>query len=322
MASPGSLTEQFDTLYNTTWNLRKPEVSDVIFGATPVWWWMYNKARVDREVGGRWLQVDLMYGKNTTFGWIGPGGTVDISFIDPETAAKFDWRWCATSVTRLFTEDTMNTGKARIRSIVETKLKNAELSVIDQMEVALFGDGTGSGGKAPDGLGNLVSATAGLTVGGINSGTYGWWENKRRAFVVASTDADNGLKRNMTTQYNDVSIGNDHPSLGVMTQAIYEQYELGLANILRVYDNDMGDAGFESLRFKGMGLVYSPSSPSGELRMLNERYMLLKINPNAEFMMTDWKPIPNQLDRVAQIVLQLDVCVNNRRMHSVMTGVA
>jgi len=39
---------------------------------------------------------------------------------------------------------------------------------------------------------------------------------------------------------------------------------------------------------------------------------------NADFYMTDWKPIPNQLDRVAQIVLQGNLTCSNRRMHGLM----
>jgi hypothetical protein len=69
-----------------------------------------------------------------------------------------------------------------------------------------------------------------------------------------------------------------------------------------------------------MALTFSPSAPAGELRLLNERYIRLVINSHADFDMTDWKPIPDQLDRVAQVVIKGEVTISNSRMHGVLSG--
>jgi hypothetical protein len=44
------------------------------------------------------------------------------------------------------------------------------------------------------------------------------------------------------------------------------------------------------------------------------------INSHADFDMTDWKPIPDQLDRVAQVVIKGEVTISNSRMHGVLSG--
>jgi hypothetical protein len=310
------LTEQFDTLYSTTWQLLRDEVVDNIFNATPFWFWISSRQRVRRETGGRWIGIQLMYGKNTTVKTLGPGGVVDITPNDPITTSKWDWKWLAGSVVRLFSDDHMNAGPQQIMNLVRVKLKNLELSMIDQLEAMAFGDGTGNGGLDFDGLGNIVSTTAGLTVGGIPSATQTWWDNFRKTYVAAD-----GLRKNLTNVYNSVSIGNDHPTLILTTQAVYEAYEDTLTNLLRIMDNKFGDAGFEALAFKGAAITFSPSAPAGQARFLNERYLELVVESNADFVMTDWKPIPNQLDRVAQVVLQANLVCSNRRMQGVLYNI-
>jgi hypothetical protein len=317
MPPPASLTEQFDTLYSTTWQLMRDEVVDNIFRATPLYFWLNSKGRVRRETGGRWIGVQLMYAKNTTVQTLGPGGIVDISPQDPMTTAKYDWRWIAGSVIRLYAEDHMNAGRSQIMNLVQGKLKNLELSLIDKMELMAYGDGTTNGGLDFDGLGNLVATTAGLTVGGINSTTQTWWDNYRKTYVAA-----NGIRAEMTTAYNSVSVGNDHPTLILTTQSIYEMYETTLTNILRTTSNALGDAGFESLAFKGGAVTFSPSCTATNVYFLNERYLEMILESDADFAMTDWKPIPNQLDRVAQVVSQADIVTSNRRMQGVLTAVA
>jgi hypothetical protein len=317
MPAPASLTEQFDTLYSTTWQLMREEVVDNIFNATPFWFWLSSRRRVRRETGGRWIGVQLMYGKNTTVATLGPGGVVDITPQDPITTARFNWKWLAGSVIRLYSEDHMNAGQQQIMNLLQAKLKNLELSMIDKLESMGFGDGTGNGGLDFDGLGNLVSTTAGLNVGGIDSTQQTWWDNKRKSYV-----ASNGIRKELTTMYNNVSIGNDHPTLILTTQAVVEMYEDTLTNILRIMDNRFGDAGFEALAFKGAAMTWSPSCPAGNAYFLNERYMELVVESNSDFVMTDWKPIPNQLDRVAQVVLMANLVVSNRRMQGVLTGIA
>jgi hypothetical protein len=317
MAAPVSLTEQFDTLYSTTWQLMREEVVDNIFKATPLYYWLSSKQRIRRETGGRWIGVQLMYAKNTTVATLGPGGVVDITPQDPMTTAKYDWRWLAGSVVRLFAEDHMNAGQKQIMNLVQAKLKNLELSLIDKLELMAFGDGTGNGGLDFDGIANLVGTTAGLTVGGINSTTQTWWDNQRRTYVPG-----NGIRAEMTTMYNNVSVGNDHPTLLLTTQGIFEMYETSLTNILRVDSNKMGDAGFEALGFKGAAITFAPSGVATNVYFLNERYLEMVVESGADFVMTDWKPIPNQLDRVAQVVTQGDIVTSNRRMQGVLTGVA
>ena len=319
-----TLTEQLDSLYSTTWQIMKTKAVDNIFNATPLTYWLYKGGRVKRESGGRWIGQQLMYAKNTTVKSLGPGGKVNITNTDPLTTAVFNWKLLAGSVIRLHSDDTENTGKEAMMNLADSKLKNLELSMIDAMEGQLMGDGTGNGGQDLDGLGLFVPTNPALgVVGGIDRAVAAnaWWRSFHRdVSVTGMITGDNTYAFNLRKTYNAVSIGNDHPTMIISGLDVYEGYESALTVLLRIYDASMGDAGFEALKFKGAALTYSPSHPAGAARLLNERYIGLTINTHADFAMTDWKPIPDQLDRVAQVILKGNLVMSNGRMQGHVSG--
>ena len=55
-------TETLDTLYTSTWQLVKKQVTDTIFTATPFFYEMYKSENIEREDGGRFIEEPLMYG--------------------------------------------------------------------------------------------------------------------------------------------------------------------------------------------------------------------------------------------------------------------
>lgn len=319
-ATPENLTEKLDQLYTTTWQIMKTKAADNIFTATPFWYWLNSKGRKRGETGGRWIGVPLLYGKNTTVATIGRGGAVDITDDELMTTAKYDWKFLIANVIRYYVDDQQNQGKNQIMNLLQAKLKTAELSMIDKLETMAFADGTGNGGKDFMGIQGIIkSSFSGDTLGGVDANTNTWWQNKYKDCTGASGDSIVKMKNGLSNTYNTASVGNDHPTLILGCQAFYEWYEnYVLQPILRVYDTKMGDVGFEALKYKGAALTWSPSAPDAKIYFLNERYMEFVYDTNADFYMTDWKPIPNQLDRVAQIVLQGNLICSNRRMLGLM----
>lgn len=319
MAIPQTLTYALDSLVSTTWYNMRTVAVDQIFTATPFWYWLYSKNRIRREEGGQFLGIQLLYGKNTTVKTIGRGGQISTAKPENLTTAKFDWKTLAGSLVRFYDDEKRNRGKNQIMNWIKTDLRVLELSIVDHLEGMLFGDGTGNGGLDFDGLGNIVTAAAGATCGGIDSSVHTWWDNKRFTY-----NGGDSYTKNLRTAYNNASIGNDHPSFILGTQTSYETYEDGLVSILRVTDTPpgLGDMGFEVLRFKGSGMTFSnhASFPAGKNYLLNERYIELVIDSGSEFEMTEWKPIPDQLDRVAQVVLRANMVSNNRRMQMIING--
>lgn len=318
--APENLTEKLDQLYSTTWQIMKTKAADNIFTATPLWFWLNSKGRRRGETGGRWIGVNLLYGKNTTVATIGRGGAVDIIDDDLMTTAKYDWKFLVANVIRYYADDQMNQSKNAIMNLLQAKLKTAELSMIDKLETMGHSDGTANGGKDFMGLAGICPASWGSdALGGVDANLNTWWRNKYKDCTGGNGDTIVEIKNGLSNLYNSCSVGNDHPTLILGCQSFYEWYEnYVLQPILRVYDTKMGDVGFEALKYKGAALTWSPSAADAKVYMLNERYLEFVYDTNADFYMTDWKPIPNQLDRVAQIVLQGNLVCSNRRMQGLM----
>lgn len=312
-------TFDLDNLFSTTWYNMKDHATDQIFTGTPFWYWLYSNGRIEREEGGQFIGEQLMYGKNTTVKTVGRGGTVSIQKPENLATAFFNWKYLAGSLVRFFVDEQKNRGKNKIFSWIKSDFRTLELSMVDELETMLLGDGTGNGGLDFDGLGNIVSTVAGGTVAGISSATDTWWDNKRKAYSNSA-----GFIDEVRNAYNTVSVRNDHPSFIFSSQDVHEGYESTLVGILKVEQTPpgLGDMGFQTLRYKGAGWTFSNhiSFPTDNMYFLNERYLRVVIDEFAEFEMTDWKSIPNQLDRVAQVVLAANLTCSNRRMQMVMTN--
>jgi len=292
---------------------------DNIFEATPFWFWLTKQGRRREEAGGRWIGVPLMYGKNQTVQSLGKGDTISIADTDHLTTAVFDWKYVAGTIVRYRFDDDMNRGKAAIMNLVQSKLENLRLSLIDKLEEMAFGDGTGNGGKDIDGLQLLVKSDGTGTVGGINASTYSWWQNKYKsatgAFSVYGVD-------DMRNLYNSCSKGNDAPDFIITDQDSYELYERESLEYMQIVNEEVADLSFGGLRFKGATIMWSPSCPSGYMYFLNSRYLEWVAMQGVNFVMTPWKEIPNQLDKVAQVVVSGNLVVSNRSRQGVLTGIS
>jgi hypothetical protein len=126
----------------------------------------------------------------------------------------------------------------------------------------------------------------------------------------------------MRRLYRQVSAGVDFPDLILTTADIFEAYEAELLDLYRLQDTKGQDLGFENFKFKGCTMFWDDQVSSGRIYMLNTKYLKLKYDPRVNFAMTEWKQIPNQLDRVAQIVFAGNLCTTQRRRQGVLTGMA
>lgn len=318
MATP-SLTESLDSLYTTTWQSVKKQVTDNVFTATPFFYEMYKADNIEREDGGRFIEEPLMYAKNSTIDWFGSGGTLSIADVDPLTMSVWNWRNLGGSVVRIWTDDMANSGIHKRIDLMNAKLENLRLSLVDKLETNLF---TAQTGIAMTGLPDIVednaAASQSKSPGSLSKSTYSWWRNQRAA--SSGSFATYG-ESDMRTMFNNCSIGNDHPDLILTTQTVFEYYEAEAGDKQQIQNSDAAKLGFVSFAFKGSNIYFSPQCGSGLLYMLNLKYLKLKIDKKADFEMTEWKNIPNQLDRVAQIVTRMELVCRNCRMQGLISGI-
>ena len=305
----------FDALLSTTLANYRAQLTDNVFTARPLTYWLMDKGRIRMLNGGTKIVEPLIYGQNSTVASFSGYDTLSLSPQDGISAAEFEWKQYAASIAISGIEEGKNNGEQEIINLLEAKIMQAEESMREGFNQMFFGDGTGNTGKDWNGLGNLVES--GNTVGGINSATgqgNDWWRSYEENTAGALTLLQ------MATAYNTVSVGNDHPDVILSTQTLFEKYESLLQPQLRYTDTKTADAGFQNLLFKSAPIMYDVHCPAGTMFFLNSKYLTLVGHSGKWFTQTEFVRPEDKDARYALIMCYGNLTVRNRKKQGKLTA--
>jgi hypothetical protein len=296
----------FDELLSTTLANYRDQLTDNIFTARPLTNFLMDKGRIRMLDGGTKIVEPLVYGTNDTVG--------SYAGYDTISAAEYDWKQYAASIAISGIEEAKNNGEAAIINLLEAKIMQAEESMREGFNQMFFADGTGNSGKDWLGLAALVDSAG--TVGGINRATSGneFWQSYEEGTAGALSLAD------MSTAYNTVSVGNDHPDMVLTTQTLFEKYESLLQPQLRYTDAKTADAGFQNLLFKSAPVTYDVHCQSGTMYFLNSKYLTLVGHTGKWFAQTDFVRPENLDARYALIMCYGNLTCRNAAKQGKLTG--
>ena len=285
-----------------------PTLVEQIFSSKPLLWALDRAGSVQNEPGGTSIVQPLIYGESPN---VGSYADYDVFSTDPNSgisAAEFPWRQFYGLLHISGIEMAMNSGEEAILGLLESRGKQLQLSMSEEIERQLFSDGSGNGGKDLDGIGAIVTAIdpSWGDLGGIDRPTYSYWRS-----TVKDHGGDNGttaglLQKNMANVYNTVSEGNEHPNFLVGTQEAFELYETQLVDQARYTDMQMADGGFQNLLFKGAPFTFDAyadrafteasaiATAEDPIWFLNLDYLYLKKLASVWFKPTDMKEPVNQ----------------------------
>jgi hypothetical protein len=304
----------FDALLSTTLANYRDKLTDNVFTARPLTYWLSDKSRIQTESGGTKIVEQLIYGQNSTVSSYSGYETLSLTPQDGISAAEYDWKQYGASIAISGIEEAKNNGEHAIINLLEAKIMQAEESMREGFNQMFFADGTGNSGKNWNGLGNLVES--GNTVGGINSATAGneYWRSYENNTAGALTLLQ------MATAYNSTSVGNDHPDVILTTQTLFEKYESLLQPQLRYTDTKTADAGFQNLLFKSAPIMYDTHCTAGVMYFLNSKYIKLVGHSDKWFAQTEFVRPENQDARFALIMCYGNLVVSNRAKQGKLTA--
>ena len=304
----------FDALLSTTLANYRDKLTDNVFTARPLTYWLSDKGRIRTESGGTKIVEQLIYGQNDTVKSYSGYETLSLTPQEGISAAEYDWKQYGASIAISGIEEAKNNGEHAIVNLLEAKIMQAEESMREGFNQMFFGDGTGNSGKNWNGLGNLIES--GNTVGGIDSSAVGneFWRSYEENTAGALTLLQ------MATAYNSVSVGNDHPDLILTTQTLFEKYESLLQPQLRYTDTKTAEAGFQNLLFKGAPIMYDVHAPAGTMYFINSKYLKLVGHSDKWFAQTDFVRPENQDARFALIMCYGNLVCSNRKKQGKLTA--
>jgi len=304
----------FDALLSTTLANYRDQLTDNIFTARPLTYFLQDKGRIRMLNGGTKIVEPLIYGESSTVKSYSGYDSISLTAQTGITAAEYEWKQYAASIAISGIEEAKNNGEQEIINLLEAKIMQAEESMREGFNRMFYADGTGNSSKDWNGLGNLVEASG--TVGGINRATVGneYWKSYEENTATALTLAQ------LSTGYNSVSVGNDHPDMVLTTQTLFEKYEALLQPQLRYTDTRTADAGFQNLLFKAAPVVYDEHCTAGVVYFLNSKYLTLVGHSGKWFSQTEFVR-PEDLDaRYALIMCYGNLTCRNAAKQGKLTA--
>lgn len=301
------------TLLTTTLENRRRDLQDSIFNDLATIKFLKDKGQVVID-GGATIVTPLMYAKNTTAQFYNGYDQLNTQPQEGFTTAQYKWKESAVSISVSNREENVqNQGESAVLNLVNQKINQAEMSIKDLINTALYASSPAS--NEINSLATLVDATS--EIGDINSTTYSWWQS----LVTTSGSFAAQGRSDMLTTYNTLVTRGAAPDFIVTTPTVHSYYEGSLIPQLRFSGNDSADASFGKLKFKNIPIFFDTAASSGVMYFLNSNHVQLYVSSGNNLKQTEWVKPANQTAKVAQIILALQLGTNNRRRLGKMASI-
>lgn len=299
----------------------KKQFTDNVSNHTALHQRLTKKGNIDLIGGGYEIQIPLDYAENGTYTRYSGYDTLDISQSEVFTAANYPWKQIAINVVASGLEIRQNSGKEGFIKLVKSRLKNAMRTAANNFSVDLYSDGTAA--NQINGLQALISDLGTGTVGGINSSTYDFWQNKifdasDESVTISDTTIEDDA---MLPLWLDLTRNNDKPDLIVMDEVYYKFFEKSQTSLKRYTTSDTADGGFVNLKYKGADVVYDSSAsgmPASHAYFINTDYLTLSVHKDANWTDVPEKSSVNQDAQVLPIIWMGNLCTSNRALQGVI----
>ncbi len=290
---------QVSDLIATTIAARSRKLADNLTHNNALLYKLRERSNVRTVSGGTHIMEEIMYddGGDGSAGSYSGYDTINITPDSPISAAEFDFKQYAASVTISGMELLQNAGREQMIDLLEGRIQVAEARLMNRIAADIYGDGTGNGGKNITGLQAAISTspTSG-TYGGIDRATWNFWRNQE---ISCTTDVGGAMSETtILAGMNKLALatarGRDRVDLIVADNDAFEYYQSALQAIQRV-TNDSGQglagAGFTTLKYFGAGasadVIFDGgiggNMPSKTMYFINTRYLRLRPHSQRNF---------------------------------------
>lgn len=323
MATPSSVFTEMVTSTDRTWGSK---VTDNVSDHNALLRIMKKKGNIKTVGGGYEIAEPIEWAENSTYQRYAGYDQLTTDASDILTSVKYPYQQIALHVTASGREIRMNMGKERMIALVDTRKKNALRTAANQFSVDMYSDGSLT--NQVGGLANLIQTDGEGTVGGIASATYTFWKNKFREMtgtnLAATPNVANAvsMKGDMNQLWLGLNRGADKPDLIVMSHDFYSLFEVGEQDKQRYGNEDLAKAGFSTLKYKGVDVVFDDNTNFGttseKAYFLNTDYLYLVQHREAAWSSDGEKKPVNQDAVVIPYYWMGNMVCTNRALQGVL----
>lgn len=338
MAAPGSLsTAELTDIVATTLENRSGEMADNFTNNNILLRELKKSGRVKPFSGGREIVEELAYfdANTSNAGFYSGWDTLPTNVNSPITASRWDIKQAAVPIAISGLEELQNAGTEQVIDLLDARMEIAEGELMNLCNYALFGDGTGGGGKYFDGLQKIVAddPTTSTSVGSINQATWSFWQN---TIVDASVESISPSSTTIQQLMNLAAVrtvrGSDGPNLAIADSVYFTYFMESLQAIQRITSDADAAAGFTALQYNGTGrriTVYmgdgmtfdtnGTGMPASHMYFLNTKYMKWRPHSRRNFSPMGGDRVPvNQDGLVKYMGVAGNLTCNGRKFQCVI----
>ena len=229
------------------------------------------------------MDIPIKYQKSTVGGLVGLGGTLDTDRSVTRVKMQFEPKRRHKPVVIDDIERQLNKGDEQVLMLLAVEMDSVAEDLLDDAGSDLYG-GNGSGDQF-DSIENAADdATNYSTYGSLARATYTSLNGYLSTAIATLALSD------LSTAWNSTKVGADKPSLALADVTSWTAYEGLLQPTVKAgYDANGfpqvtrtgqipsqralgGEIGFDSIFYRGTPIVEDEKCPSGEMKVLNERY--------------------------------------------------
>jgi hypothetical protein len=319
MAGPNA---SFTELTATTLKHYSGVFADNIGQGNLLLWKLKEKDHIRKVDGGSTITEQLLYAEGNYQRYSG-SEPLNTGAADSISAAEFDWKQAASVVTANGREIRINSGKARLKELVKTRIKVAMLTMENGIGEDLYSDGTADSGKQIGGLQLLIQddPTASSTIGGINQSTQAWWRNKICDLSVENiTISKTTIKQAMNTLWLRCKRGKDTADLIVMHDNHFLFFDEAHQDLQRYLNAKLAEAGFDAYKYKTADVMADPGSgiPTNRTYFINTDYLSLVVHKDADFVVDEKRLALNQDAEAVPVLFMGNLTCSNRSLQGVI----
>lgn len=321
MAGPSTI---FTEMVSTTLRNSAKEVADNVSKHNALLNILKKKKRIINLDGGTEIQIPLEYAENSTYQRYAGFDTLNVNQSDIVTSAKYDWAQVALHVVASGAELRKNSGRSQMINLVKTKKANVLKTAANNFSVDAYSDG--SLANQIGGLAQIIQTNGQGTVGGINSATWTFWQNKFLEIAGSNAYTKDTLKGEFNKLWLRLNRGADKPDLIVLSHDFYSVYESGEQQLQRYMDEDMANSGFANLKYKSAQVIFDDNAnfttTAEKGYFLNTDYLYIAQHQEAQWSQDDEKKPVNQDAVVIPYYWMGNMVCSNRSLQGVLLDAA
>lgn len=311
-----SMSSAGDVVLTTSLADYRRVLIDNVYNDIPVFRALNEAGRKRMVNGGISIVEHLVSRKQTDGGWYSGRDSLNTTQGENTMLVEYKWQNCYEPIQISRDDERANSGDMhKLIDLVGTRIQLAEMAIKDRMGQALVTSVTDAANLIP--LSTLVNTGQ---LGTIVGSTDTFWQATSTSSGAFATQ---GLT-DMDTLYYALSSSStmDNPTHIFTTRAVFQKFKQTRLPLERLAASEVGKAGFTSLTFNGVPIIWDQYIDSGVMYMCNTNYWNLVVDTETDLVTTPFITPSNQTVKTAFILWRGNQTTNNRRRFGKLTSIS